>query len=1058
MLMLRSLLVLFSLLVLTSLGFAQSPQMIPFQAPAVSRTHIAFVYAGEIWLVERAGGEARKLFTQAGEKTAPRFSPDGSQIAFALNVGDNFEVHVALAQGGEAKRLTWHPKDDYPVGWSGDGKQILFRSYRLRDGTEQLYSIAVQGGFETQLPFPLAWNGSLSPDGARIAYSPTNDPTVNWRNYRGGTSAPIWLANLSDSQIEPLPRDNSNDLFPMWVGDKIYFVSDRSGTANLHSYEVKTKKISQLTRFEKYDIRSASACNDAIVFVQNGALQLYDLQTNQARVVPVRVSGDFAETKPRTIKANRYIQTFNLSPNGSHAVFSARGEVFTLSDKGEARNLTNTSGVAERYAVWSPDGKWIAYFSDESGEYQLHLRSADGATEVRKLAIAKQPSFYSEPVWSPDSKKLAFYDKGSALWLVNLETGEQNAVRRLDQSAQPENEFLNKAFSPDSQWLAYTKNLPNWMKGVFLYSLATGKSYQVSDSRLHADSPVFDANGKYLYFTASENYGPRRVFGMSAFQFRTLATRYIHVAVLSADGVAPGNAEGANASGAKIDPENIERRVVRLPQPARDYTALLAGKAGVLFAFEVRSDGPPVIHKLDIAARRSERFYEGANNFALSADASKMLLAVRGSFALVSTDALPKADEGRLNLDKLEIQLNPRDEWRQIFNEAWRLMRDYFYDAHHHGQNLAALREHYTKYLPNVVTRNDLNAVFAEMFSHISVSHMQIGGGDIPSSGSSNVGLLGADYQMEQGRYRITRIYRGDNSAPMLNAPLTQPGVNVKTGDFLLAVDGQEIKAEENLYRYFQGKTGRPTQIKVAATADGATARTYSVIPLPGENSLRRFDWMEHNRRLVHELSGGKLAYIYLPDTGGTGYSLFLRDWYGQLDKQGVIIDERYNSGGAPADFFIETLKRMPLSYYAFREGADMPFPVAAIPGPRVMITNEFAGSGGDTLPWMFRQAGLGTIVGKRTWGGGIGGFVQMPGFVDGGRMLAPNRAFFNPQTGAFDIENHGVAPDVEVELTPALVRAGRDTQLEKAVQLALEQLKKNPPAIPKRPKPPTYK
>jgi len=1054
--MLRSLVALFSVIASASFSFAQAT--LPLQTPAVNRTHIAFVYAGEIWLVERQGGEARKLFNQAGEKAAPRFSPDGSQIAFALNVGDNFEVHVAPAQGGEARRLTWHPKDDYPVDWSPDGKQILFRSYRIADGTAQLFSIAAQGGFETQLPFPLAWNGSFSPDGARIAYSPTNDPTVAWRNYRGGTSAPIWLANLSDSAIEPLPRDNSNDRLPMWLGDRVYFVSDRSGTANLHCYEIKTRKISQLTKFEKYDIRSASAGGDAIVFVQNGALHLYDLQTNQERVVAARVNVDFVETKQRTVKANRFIQAFNLSPNGGHAVFSARGDVLTLSDKGETRNLTNTSGVAERYGVWSPDGKWIAYFSDESGEYQLRLHPADGAGEARNLAIEKRPSFYSEPVWSPDSRKLAFYDKGSALWLVDLEAGEQNAARRLDQSVHPENEFLNKAFSPDSQWLAYTKNLPNRMKGVFLYSLATSKSYQVSDSRLFADSPVFDANVKYLYFTASDNYGPRRVFGMSAFQFRTLATRYIQAAALDADVVSPGNAEQSNSGGAKIDPENIDRRITRLPMPARDYTALLAGKAGVLFAFESRSDGPPVIHKIDVAARRSERFYEGANNFALSADGGKMLLAARGGFAIVPTDAPPKADEGRLNLEKLEIQVNPRDEWRQIFDEAWRLMRDYFYDANHHGQNLPTLRERYARYLPNVVTRGDLNTVFAEMFSHISVSHIQIGGGDIPPGGSSNVGLLGADYRIEQGRYRITRIYRGDNSAPLLNSPLTQPGVNVKVGDFLLAVDGQEIKAEENLFRYFQGKAGQRVQIKVAGAADGANARVYSVAPLPGENSLRRFDWMENNRRLVHELSGGKLAYIYLPDTGSAGYSLFLRDWYGQLDKQGVIIDERFNSGGAPADFFIETMKRAPLSYYAFREGEDMPFPVAAIPGPRVMITNEFAGSGGDTLPWMFRQAGLGVIVGKRTWGGGIGGFVQMPGFIDGGRMLAPNRGFFNPQTGAWDIENHGVAPDVEVELTPALARTGRDPQLEKAVQLALERLRKNPPAAPKRPKYPVYK
>ncbi len=1059
--MIRSLFTLLLLVPIASVCSAQPASPMPVQAPAVSRTQIAFVYAGELWIVDRQGGEARKFLNQAGEKHSPSFSPDGSQLAFSMSVNDNFDVYVAPAAGGEPKRLTWHPKDDLALGWTPDGKNVLFRSHRIFDAMTRLFTIPAQGGFETELPMPMGWDGAFSPDGSRIAYLPLRDATGTWRNYRGGQTSPLWIATLADSQVESLPRDDSNNRDPMWVGDQIYFVSDRTSTANLFSFDTKTKKIAQLTRFEKYDIKAASAGSDAIVFTQDGAIHLFDLKTNQDRVVPVRVSGDFAETKPRTVKASRFIRDFDVSPSGTHALLGARGEVLTVSaDKNEVRNLTNTSGIAERRPAWSPDGKTIAYFSDESGEYQLHLRPADGAGEARKIAVEKSPSFYGPIAWSPDGKKLAFYDKRSALWIVNVDGG---AARRIDNSVHPEPEPLTASWSPDSRSLAYQQNLPNRLKAIFLHSLETGKSYQISDSRYDAASPAFDANGKYLYFTASANAGTRRAFGMSAFAFRTLVTRNVVAVVLSKDGqsplVASAQENGKIEDGSiRVDPEGIAERAVRLPLPQRDYVAIAGGKPGVLFVLEARAEGPPLLHKFDLATRKQDRFIEGVDGFLVSVDRGKLLYGRFGQYTIVSTDAPPKAGEGKLDLSAFEVRVAPRDEWKQIYREAWRLMRDYFYDANHHGQNLAGLEKHYAAYLPNVVTRSDLNYVLREMFSHITVSHMGVGGGDSPQPQPASVGLLGADYEINQGRYRITRIYRGDNSDQLLTSPLTQPGVNVKAGDYLLAVDGQEINATENLFKYFQGKAGRTAQIKVGPNANGDGARTFAVSPLPGENTLRLMDWAENNRRKTAEMSGGKLAYIFLPDTGQRGYSLFQRDFYAQLDKQGVIIDERFNSGGAPADYFIESLKRSPLSYYAFREGVDMPFPVATIPGPRVMITNEFAGSGGDTLPWMFRQAGIGTLVGNRTWGGGIGGYINEPDFIDGGRMAAPNRGFFNPKKGVWDIENHGVAPDVEVEYSPAAIRAGRDPQLERAVQIALDELKKNPPVGPKRPKYPVYK
>jgi tricorn protease len=1062
----KALFTLVGLVVFVSFSFAQAP--LPFGTVGLSQTQIAFSYAGEIWLVERQGGTARRLVNQPGKKSRPNFSPDGSMLAFSLELGGGAQTYVMPVAGGEAKQLTWHPKDTVPLGWTADGKEILLRSWRITDQITRLFTIPVAGGFETELPLPTGYGGAFSPDGKRLAYQPARVATTMWRNYRGGMTSPLWIATLADSQVEALPNDGSNNRNPMWIGDKIYFVSDRTFTANLFSFDTKTKSVSQLTKFEKYDISATAACDDAIVFVQDGKLHLLDLATKQTRVVPVTVNADDSETKPRKVKVARNVHNYNLAPNGAHAVFTARGEVLTVSDKGEVRNWTNSSGTAERNAVWSPDGNWLAYFSDESGEYQLHLRALNSTAsgseltattnngETRKINIEKSPSFYGEPVWSPDAKRLAFYDKRSNVWIVNRET---NQVTRVDNSIHPEPDTLIAAWSPDSQWLAYEKNLPNRLKAVFLHSLAAGKSFPVTNSLYNAEAPAFDASGKYLYFLQSMNAGMRRAFGMASFTFRTLITKTVNVAVLSKDGVSPLAPKAQQNTAMSIDPEGITNRIVTLPLPPRDYAGLQAGKPGVVFVHETTSGSLPILHKLDVTNRRPEKFLEGVGAFAVSADGSKLLYESRGSYAIVATDAPPKPNDGKLDLAAFEVQINPRDEWRQIYNEAWRLMRDYFYDANHHGQNLTALKEHYAAYLPQLVRREDLSAVMQEMFSHLTVSHLGVGGGDIPQVGApANTGLLGADYEVAQGRYRIKRILVGDNSSPLLTVPLAQPGIHVKAGDYLLAVDNQEIKAEENLYRYFVGKAGKPTQIKVASTLNGDNARTFTVVPLPGENTLRLFNWMEANRRKVAELSGGKLAYIYLPDTGRTGYDLFNRDFYAQLDKQGVIIDERSNSGGAPADYFIDLLKRQPLSSYTFREGVEMPFPVATIPGPRVMIINEDAGSGGDTLPWMFRQSGLGTLVGKRTWGGGIGGYINLPSLVDGGQMSAPNRGFFNPKKGTWDIENNGVAPDIEVEQAPAAVRAGRDPQLEKAVQIALEELKKTPAVAVKKPKYPIYK
>jgi tricorn protease len=1042
---------------------AQSTNSMPLQTPALSRTHVAFVYAGDIWIVERAGGEARRLTNSPALERLPVFSPDGQSVAFARNNAAggplSWDVYIVPVAGGEARRLTYHPDADIPLGWTADGRSVLFSSFRERIAYlgYRLYTIPKEGGFPTALPVPSGIDGSFSPDGKRIAYTPLWGLSAQtWRNYRGGATSRILITDLSDGRVEEIPRPaDTTDAEPMWIGEKIYFLSDRQGTSNLFSYDTAARKVEQLTRYEKYDIKSAAASDDAVVFVQDGALHLFDLKTGATRTVEVRMTVDFPETKPRTIDALKWISLSALSPDGQSVLFGVRGEILTVNPKtGEAVNVTKTAGVAERYPAWSPDGKWLAYFSDESGENELHIRSmTGGASVVRRIPIEKQPSFYNELVWSPDSRRLAFSDAHLALWYVDLEKGAR--VLKADAALLSDGtKYFQPVWSPDSNWLAYSKYQPNRQRAVFLYSLSGAKSYQVSAPDTDARWPVFDQKGKYLYFNGSTNSGPVK-YGMSAMPFNQQVTRAIYAAVLSRSDASPMAATDKDEGKAfTVDVEGIAGRVVRVPFDGRNADRLMAGRGGRLF---IQEGG--TLYRYTVGTEKPEKFVDGAGNYRISGDGSRLLLRRRGVWAVVSTDAPPKTDEGVLPLKSLEMTIDPRAEWKQIYNESWRVVREYFYDPGMHGQNLSELRAHYAAYLPNIVAREDLNNLALEMFSHLSVSHIAgISGGDTPSTGDENekIGLLGADYEVDRGRYKFARIFRGNSAAEGLQAPLGQPGVNVKEGEFLMSVDGADVSTAQNLYQYFIGKAGKTVEIKVAMQPDGKGARTLKVIPIASEYPIRQYDWIERNRRRVEELSGGRLAYIYLPDTFNSGYEIFNREFYAQLDKQGLIVDERFNQGGVAADYIIEILRRVPLQSARLREGADVRMPVGMIQGPKVMLTNELSGSGGDTLPWMWRQAGLGMIVGKRTTGLGVGASGQ--DLIDGGRVNVPDWGWYNPVKGIWDIENRGVAPDVDVEITLADWRAGRDPQLEKAVELALKALASKPNPTPKRPAYPVYK
>ncbi len=1057
-----------------------------FRQPTMNRTDIVFVFGGDLWKVSRNGGNAERLTSGAGSESSPYFSPDGNWIAFTGEYDGNVDAFVIPANGGEPRRITYHPGADSVVGWTPDGKSIVFLSTRGSGmPTPKMFTMPMTGeGLPSELPFPMAGGAaSFSPDGAKIAYMPLASATAQWKLYRGGRTTKIWMGNLADSSVEEIPRQNSNDYTPMWMGDKIYFLSDRNGkNVSLYSFDTKTKKVAQAVNNSGYDIKTASAAPDAIVYEQFGSINIYNPNSGKTEKININLSGDLAQVRPRYEKVAQRVQNVAISPTGARAVFEARGEIISVpADKGNARNLTNTSGVAERDPAWSPDGRWIAYFSDESGEYALHLSDQNGMGEVKKISLGNPSSYFYSPKFSPDSKKILFTDKRLNVWYLDLEKGK--AVKVDTNTFENPYSVLDPNWSPDGKWIVYTKQLKNRLSAVHLFSLDSGKTTQITDGLSDARYAAFDKGGKYVYFTASTDNGPTTGWlDMSSFPFQT--TRSVYAIVLKNTDPSPlspesdeekiedAKAETPKKPGAKpepvmvtIDLEKIGQRIVALPVAARDYQGLMTGKAGTFFLLEaIPATGtaatPQIgaaVHRFDMDKRKAEKILDGVTQFDVSANGEKMLFGQSpGRFTIASTVAPLKPGEGVLNVGEMEVYVDPRAEWKQMYHEAWRIQRDFFYDPGFHGLDIAATEKRYAVFLDSIASRADLNYLFQEMLGNMTVGHHNSGGGDTPNVTRYSGGLLGADYKIENGRYRFAKIYNGENWNPGLFAPLTQPGVNVNEGDYLIAVNGREVRAGDNIYSFFQSTAGKQIIIKVSANADGKDAREVIVVPTASENGLRNLAWIEGNRRKVSELSSGKLAYIYLPNTGGAGYTNFNRYYFAQIDKSGAVIDERFNGGGSAADYFIGYMNRPLMNYWSTREGENFTTPVGSIYGPKTMIINEYAGSGGDLLPWLFREAKIGTLVGKTTWGGLVG-IYNYPQLIDGGTVTAPRVAFRNLK-GELDIENKGIAPDIEVELDPKMWRQGRDVQLEKAVEVTMSEIKRSPVRNPVKGAFPNYR
>ncbi len=1101
------------------------------RTPTVSATQIGFAYANNIWVAPRAGGSAKRLTSFQGQTANPHFSPDGRSIAFSGEYAGNFDVYVVAAEGGEPKRLTWHPGADIVEGWTPDGKAILFSSNRgswAPSGAPRFYTVPVEGGVEEPMALPRAYQGKISSDGTRVAYRMNNSWDEERRNYRGGQNRPIWIVDLKTYDLVSPPWTDSKDVNPVWVDDSVFFISDRDGVANVWEYQTRTKKLTQVTKFTDFDVKSMDSGAGTVVFEQAGYIHELDPKSGKEKIINIAANGDFPWMMPNWEDVTNRLSNMALSPTGKRVVVEARGEIFTIpADKGDVRNLTNSSGSAERDPAWSPDGKFVSYFSDKSGEYKLVIEAQDGLTPPREITLAK-PTHYYTPSWSPDSKKILFTDTNLKVWVLDVAT-EQAKVVGEDPWMVPQR-TLNPVWSPDSKWVAYASRLRSLYHAIFVSNVETGETKQVTDGLADAVWPAWDANGKYLWFLASTDFGLRSqwldmtsydhnpTFGLYFAVLRKgdaspllpesdedrgvgTGTRRPQPGACAGDAAGPpegaGGGEGAGGQGGQraprgpvtvqVDFDGLQQRIVSVPGVAeRQYTDLQGGLDGQVFFLEAgragggggggQGAGGNELMRYRLCDRRVNTFVSNVTAYEISADRRKLVYRAAGGggggfggggfganapapqLFLVDADRTPpQPGSGRLNFT-LRMYLEPKEEFKQIFNEGWRNQRDYLYVPNMHGANWPKMKEMYGQLLPYAMHRADLNYLMDMMGAEIAIGHSYVRGGDMPTVPQPVAGLLGADFAIENGRYKVTRIYDNESWNPDLRSPLATPGANVNAGDYILAINGIELKAPDNIYRLLDGTANRQTTLTVNTTPAMQGARTVTVIPVANEQGLRTRAWVESNRRLVEKLSDGQLAYVYLPNTGQPGYTSFNRYYFSQQDKKGVVVDERFNGGGSAADYIIEVLERDFDGYFNNVAGDRYPFtsPSAGIWGPKVMIINEMAGSGGDLMPYMFKRRKLGPLIGKRTWGGLVH-TADTPPFIDGGSMIAPRGGFFT-RDGKWAVENEGVGPDVDVENWPKEVIAGRDPQLERAVQEAMRLLKERPvERLPKEPAPPTW-
>jgi tricorn protease len=1054
--------------------------------PDVSATQVAFVYAGDIWIAAKSGGTAQRLSSPAGEESFPRFSPDGKEIAFTGDYDGNQDIYVMPAAGGLPRRLTHNPAPDRMLGWYPDGQSILFAS-SMESGTNrfsQLYKVSKNGGLPEKLPVPYGEFGAISPDGQWVAYMPQTQDFRNWKRYRGGWASHLWLFNLKTSEWRNISTTDANDAQPMWHGHTLYFLSDR-GTAeraNIWAYDLDKATTRQVTHYTDYDIHFPAGGTSDIVFEKGGRLFLLATANEQAHEVQIQVVTDLASLKPRLDSVGTLVQEAAISPTGKRVVFQARGDLFTLpAEHGPALSLTRTSGVAERFPAWSPDGHEIAFWSDRSGEYQLTVRPADGSGNEEQLT-KYGPGFRYHLSWSPDGRKLAFIDQAMTISIYDRDTRQTKVVDKALYYSERALEAFTPHWSADSRWLTYQRDLPATQhNAIFLYDTKSSTRTQVTSSFYEDNSPVFDPEGKYLYFFTNRTFNPTYADVDATWIYANSTT--IAAVPLRDDvpsplaprndeegggaAIAKAMADSAKADSAKtkadtaskptakpvlIDLAGFERRIVMLPPDAGNYSDLNAAVGKVIYRRTPRagsSDKKSPALYWDLADRSEQTILDDADGIALSANGAKLLAANGGKFAVIDL-AKGQKFEKPLATGSLVAGVDPKAEWQQIFDDVWRMERDFFYDPHMHGVNWAAERADYQKLLDASVTRWDVDWVIGELIGELSASHTYHGGGDVQPSRHVGVGLLGVDWSLENGAYRIKHIIDGAAWDDEVRSPLSAPGLKVHEGDYVLAVNGAPIDVTQDPWAAFDGLANQTVQLAVNSTPSMTGAHTVLVHTLASDGRLRNLAWIEANRRRVDEATKGRVGYIYVPSTGVDGQTELVRQFLAQFGKDALIIDERFNSGGQIPDRFIELLNRQPLAFFATRDGQDWQWPQQASFGPKVMLINGWSGSGGDAFPTYFREAKLGPLIGERTWGGLIG-ISGVPGLIDGGTFTVPTFRQYNTD-GKWFAEGHGVDPDVVVADDPSQMTKGLDPQLEAGIQAVLKELELHPYTAPKRP------
>ncbi len=1073
------------------------PSLAPQEArvlrfPAIYGDQVVFSAAGDLYTVPAAGGIARKLTTYEGYEAFARFSPDGGSIAFTAEYDGNREVYVMPAEGGIPRRLTYTAslgRDDISdrmgpnnivMGWTNDGRSIVFRS-RMREWDDfigQLYLVPAAGGTPVQLPLPRGGFCSFSPDDQKLAYNRVFREFRTWKRYRGGMADDIWVYDFKTKKTENITNNAAQDIIPMWSGDKIYFLSDRDELKrmNLYSYDIATRQTAKLTDFRDFDIKFPSLGPRAIVFENGGTIYRFDLAAGRAEKVPVMIADDMVSGRARLAKVADRVTNFEIAPDGKRALFGARGEVFTVPAKfGNTRNLTNSAGVHERDSKWSPDGKWIAYISDKTGEDEIWIMPQDGKGTAQQVTSGADTYKY-QIFWSPDSRKLLWSDKLLRLNYIDIAKKETVVAAKAEAG-----EIRDYVWSPDSRWLAFARPESEGLTKVYLYSLDTKAASEVTDGWYSSSDPSFSADGKYLFFVSDRDFNP--VFSRVEYNFAYLALSRIYLVTLAAEtkspfepksdevgtepqpeksqsaAVAPDKKAGAKAPAAqpaeakkdvtvKVYLEGIKSRTVGLPVAVADYRSI-ASVGDTIYYQSMGADRQPVLKMFDLTEKK-ETELGPVNGYEISADRKKMLVGREGSYAIIDLPKAPIKIEEKLDLSQMEMTVDLRAEWNEIYQECWRQMKYFFYVPNMGGVDWAALRLRYQPLAEAVNHRADLTYVIGELIGELSTGHTYVGGGDMPALPKIKVGLLGARLEREPktGYYLVAKIYRGQNWKRSLRSPLTEIGVGVKEGEYILGVDGVSASAMADIYAALYGKAGKQVVLKVGPRPEEKGSREVVVVPVETENELVYHTWVEENIDKVAAATGGRVGYIHIPDMGVPGLNEFVQHYYPQLRKKALIVDVRGNGGGSVSPLIVERLRREIAFMEMARNTRPFPDPGGMLVGPKVCLINEFSASDGDIFPYRFKKYGLGKVIGKRTWGGVVGIRGSLP-IVDGGFLNRPEFAPFAADGTGWIMEGIGVEPDIEVDNDPAREYAGIDDQLNKAIEVILEELKTREVTLP---------